>query len=59
MSEKASRTFEVTVTAPPNEIERLKHELMKQSAEAERYGAEISIEEVTESPEHTEGFDNE
>lgn len=46
-----TRQFKVTVTAPPNEIERLKHELMKQSAEAERYGAEISIEEVSEDQE--------
>jgi hypothetical protein len=60
MSEKASRTFEVTVESPHGSqaVDQFRHWLGKVSDEArERWGIDIQIKELQSEPDHTEGFE--
>jgi len=60
MSDKASRTFEVTVTSPHGSqaVDQFRHWLGKVSDEAAaRWGIDIQINEIAGEPEHTEGFE--
>lgn len=60
MSDKTTRTFEVEVTSPfgTQAIEEFHHHLNKIKSDAKsRWGIDITITEVGEEPEHTEGFE--
>jgi hypothetical protein len=59
MSDKASRTFEVTVTSPHGSqaVEQFRHFLSKVASDArERWGIDIQITELQDGSASTEEF---